>query len=520
MKKSVIAIGIIAILGYVGSSWYTGNVIKNNIDKKIEQITQKIDNDQDGFSITIEYSDYRQSIFSTNLHLTVKVIPKNFSWLIEDTKTLFNDDITIHHGPFPIIALSEGKFTPQMAWIEYAMSEALSPELWQLAGNQPFITAKLGMSYQENLTIKLANKALNLVDSDSNNNSEILSFINGSLEVSDGDINIEVNKHLSDLHAQVNIDKFIYKNYKNFSKPQVTLQKFNLSAYPNSDKTGIHYNINADKIALGSHNHYIEPRITFDNLKYQGDTLHKTGVIIPNHHTEMGKMTLEFNTSSEPVPDDQKIIINNLMVDQENIFNPTNNTVDGLLKADAESVLLGLPNVGSVSLDLSYQNIPVTMLSNNFDYTDFDDKQTSLNSQISLNKFHFKNTIGEVNANAFVALSGIRSRLERFIININNIDSLKLNVDAPFNVLAYFSAQLKTPNEEALTPEQIEKENLSIKSSIAENNFIKIPLFTFEKNNIEGVYSEVDYAKDKQEATLNGQILPIQDFLQKVFGDN
>ncbi|MWP61775.1 DUF945 family protein [Gilliamella sp. Pas-s25] len=515
MKKSVIAIGIIAILGYVSSSWYTGNVIKNNIDNKIEQITQKIDNDQDEFSIVIEYSDYQQSIFSTNLHLTVKVIPKSFSWLIEDTKTLFNDDITIHHGPFPIIALSEGRFTPQMAWIEYAMSEALSPELWQLAGNQPFITAKLGMSYQENLTIKLDNKALNLVDSDSNNNSEILKFINGSLEVSDGNINIEVNKDLSDLYAQVDIDKFIYKN---FSKPQITLQKFNLSAYPNLDKTEINYNINADKIALVARDSYIKTHIMFDNIKYQGDILHKTGTTIPNIHTEIDKITLE-NAYSDPVSDDKKFIINNLTVDLENTFNPINNTVDGLLKANAKSVLLGLPNLGSVSLDLSYQNIPASMLSNNYDNTDFNDEQTSLNSQISLNKFHFKNTIGEVNANAFVALSGLRSKLERFIINIDNIDSLKLNVDVPFYVLAYCSAQLETQNEETLTTEQIENEYLSIKSMV-KDEFSKIPLFTFEKNNIEGIYSEVDYSKDKQEAMLNGQMLPQQDFLQKVFEDN
>jgi uncharacterized protein YdgA (DUF945 family) len=517
MKKSIITIGIIAILGYVGSSWYTGNIIKNNIDKKIEQITQKINNDQDLFNIMIEYSDYQQSIFSTKLHLTVKLASK--SLLIDDTKTLFNDDITIHHGPFPITALSEGKFTPQMAWMKYAMSETLSPELWQLAGNQPFITANIGMNYQEDLSIKLANKALNLVNSDSDKNTEIWRFIGGSLEVSDGDINIEFNKDLSQLYAHVNIDKFIYKNDKDFSKPQVTLQKFNLSAYPNSDKTGIHYNLNADKMAFGTHNHYTEPHITFDNLKYQGDIFHKTGAIIPNDHTEIGKITFIINASSESVPDDQKLIINNLTVDQENTFTPTNNTVDGLLKANAESLLLGLPNLGNVSLDLSYQNIPVSMLFNRFDNTDFDDEQTLLNPKISLNKFNFRNTMGEVNANAFVTLSGIRSRLERFMVNIDNIDSLKLNVDAPFNVLAYTVAQLKKPNKEALTPEEIEKENLSIKS-IIKDEFSKILLFTFEKNNIEGLYSEVDYAKDKQEVKLNGQTLQKSDFLQKILKNN
>lgn len=518
MKKSIITIGIIAILGYVGSSWYTGNIIKNNIDKKIEQITQKINNDQDFFNMMIEYSDYQQSIFSTKLHLTVKLAPK--SLLIDDTKTLFNNDITIHHGPFPITALSEGKFTPQMAWVEYAMSETLSPELWQLAGNQPFITANIGMNYQGDLSIKLANKALNLVDSDSGKNTEIWRFIGGSLEVSDGNINVEVNKDLSELYAKMNIDKFIYKNDKDFSKPLFTLQKFNLSAYSNSDKTGTHYNINADKIVLGAYNHHTKPHITFDNLKYQGDILHKTGAIIPNEHTEIGKITFEFeNAYFQSVPDDQKLIINNLTVDQKNTFAPTNNTVDGLLKANIESVLLDLQNLGSVSLDLSYQNIPVSMLFNRFDNTDFDDEQTSLNPKISLNKFNFRNTMGEVNANAFVTLSGIRSRLERFMVDIDNIDSLKLNVDAPFNVLAYTVAQLKTQNKGALTPEEIEKENLSIKS-IIKDEFSKIPLFTFEKNNIEGLYSEVDYAKDKQEATLNEQTLPKQEFLQKVFGDN
>ncbi|MWP46734.1 DUF945 family protein [Gilliamella sp. Pas-s27] len=517
MKKGIIAIGLIAILGYVGSSWYTGNIIKHNIDKKIEQITQKIDNDQDLFNVIIEYSDYQQSIFSTKLHLTVKLASKNL--LIDDTKMVFNDNITIHHGPFPITALAEGKFAPQMAWVEYAMSETLSPELWQLAGNQPFITANIGINYREDLTIKLTNKALNLVDSDSDENTEIWRFIGGSLEVSDGDINIEFNKDLSQLYAHVNIDKFIYKNDKDVSKPQVTLQKFNLSAYPNSDKTGIHYNLNADKMAFGTHNHYTEPHITFDNLKYQGDIFHKTGAIIPNEHTEIGKITFVINASSESLSDDQKLIINNLTVDQENTFTPTNNTVDGLLKANAESLLLGLPNLGSASLDISYKNIPVSILSNHFDHTDFDDKQTSLNPQISLNKLNLKTPVGEVNANAFVTLSGIRSRLERFMVDIDNIDSLKLNVDAPFNVLAYTVAQLKNPKKEALTPDQIEKESLSIKS-ITKDEFSKMPLFTFEKNNTEGIYSEVDYAKDKQEVKLNGQTLQKSDFLQKILKNN
>ena len=99
MKKSIVAVGVIAVLavGYVGISWHTGNMIESNIDRKINQFSQKVNQNLSGYNLAISYSDYQKNIFSTKMHVTIKLSPKEMSGEQEneESSTLFDDDITI-----------------------------------------------------------------------------------------------------------------------------------------------------------------------------------------------------------------------------------------------------------------------------------------------------------------------------------------------------------------------------------------------------------------------------------------
>jgi len=96
MKKTVIAASIILIIGatYTISSWYTGNIIENNIDDKITQITNEINQYKNVPDINIQYDDYHKGIFSTSFHLKV-----NTANLENNKSTIFDDRVTIYHGP-------------------------------------------------------------------------------------------------------------------------------------------------------------------------------------------------------------------------------------------------------------------------------------------------------------------------------------------------------------------------------------------------------------------------------------
>jgi uncharacterized protein YdgA (DUF945 family) len=519
IKKSIITTAIIAVLGsgYIGASWHTGNMIEANIDNKIQQITKQVDNYQNLFNVVIEYSDYQKAIFSTQLHLTIKLVPKDTDLQLEQDKkqaekkqeetTIFNDEITIHHGPFPMMALAEGKFTPQIAWINYAMPEKSAPELWKLAGNQSFITANMGISYHEYLTIKLTNKALKLTDSAFTSHFDANYFIHGGLDVSDGNVIIESNEDFSSIVAKANIDKFNY--YDNPKEPIITLNKFNLLAEPRPEKKGVNYTINANKIAFLI-DEYSASRLTLDHLKYQGSLNNKYQA--PNAHVTIDKITFEPDINQF---NDSSIMIEKLTIAEENTLS-TANTIDGWLKVDAQSVLFGQQHLGNGSLDLSYQGINIAMILNNFDIDLYEadvNQQAPANIKLALNKLHWQNPAGDINANFFCNISGEWAELQQLMLGIDNIDSLKLKIDAPFNVLAYYLAQIKTPNANEVTQEQLTNAFATLKTN-AKKLFGKSKMFTFNKDQNEGYYSDIKYTKGDQNVTVNGHLLDKRDFFE------
>ena len=121
MKKSTLAIGVIAILGlgYVGIAWHTGNVIEAELDNTLKNLTKQVNSLQNDVEVQITHSNDEKGIFSTKTH--IKIIAESAS--ASSTITLYDEDVIIHHGPFPLAALKQGTFSPQMAWLEYQGTE-------------------------------------------------------------------------------------------------------------------------------------------------------------------------------------------------------------------------------------------------------------------------------------------------------------------------------------------------------------------------------------------------------------
>ncbi|NUF50136.1 YdgA family protein [Gilliamella sp. ESL0250] len=423
MKKTTLAIGIIAVLGiaYVGTAWYTGNMIENHIDNQLAQITNKFNQSQDDFVVSVIKSNYEKHIFSTKLHLTVTASLQNATGEDAQPETLFDDDVTIHHGPFPVAALAKGTFAPQMAWLEYEMAEQANPTLWKLAGNQPFITGHAGISYGEYITVKLASKAIKATQNE-------IPVIDGAFEIGKGNYTISSYTSGSDISTKVEIDKI--------------------------------------------------------------------------------SLTYPISLRANPV----SIVINKFVMDQKNVLNNATNTVDGSFFSRVDSIIFGQQNLGNGSLDFDFKGLDKQLFSNQLgmDYPDSGDTNKKHNIQFSLNKFNWHNAAGDLNANLKFDISDVdSSAIDK--ADYEKINSLKLKLEAPFDVLAHLSAQIENANASEVTPEQVAKakQNLQFMSAFLVGN---AKFLTLSNDKTQGIYSDVSLTKDSNEVSVNGKTMTKEEF--------
>lgn len=430
MKKTTLAIGIFAVLGvaYVGTAWHTGNMIENNIDNELVQITNKINQTQNDFTFNIIKSNYEKNIFSTKLHLTITASLQNATGDDAQPKTLFSDDVTIHHGPFPIVALAKGSFAPKMAWLEYEMSEQTNPTLWKLAGNQPFITGHAGISYGEYITVKLASKAIKVTQ----NEVPFFPRIDSALELGEGKYTFGSYTTGSDISTKIEIDKI-------------------LLTYPAS-----------------------------------------------------------FN--SKPV----SVVINKFVMDEKNVLNDVTNTVDGSFSSSVDSIIYGQQNLGYGSIDIDFKGLDKHLFTNQLGigYPDSDDTEQKHYINFSLNKLNWHNPAGDINLNLIFSMSDVDSTAIDEA-DYDKIDSLKLKLEAPFDVLAYTSAQIENPNSNTVTPEQIAKANQNLQMMSA--FFISSSqYFTSSNGKTKGIYSDISLTKDSDEVNVNGKKVTKEEFFEQL----
>lgn len=496
MKKSILIIISALGLGYIGISWHTGNIIEREFDNNLQSLTEKINSYQQLFDITISKSHYQKNIFSTKVHLTFTLSPKNQSQ--KNTLKIFDDDLTIYHGPFPTAALANGVFTPKFAWIEYEMSKITSPELWKMAGNKSFITGHASIGYGQSLIVKLATKAIKL------NHSKL------ELYISDVIYNLESGEDRNQLISTLKFDNLTF--YKN-KQDSISFEQFILTAKPNQDQIEYKMNLGNLHINVGTINRFLFDISNIENKGHYALNIDEQGIFtIPNIDSITNIDKIKFTSTYVP-----PIGINNLNIKLSSKLND-NLTVDGSFITNINSITYGNQNLGSGKLDINYEGIdsedlgypvdPITKekwLINNF--------LTSSNRKISLNNLSWHNDEGDIVIRALIEITDDIYKYR----NIDKTKALKWDMDIPIKVLGRIKAQADNPRDNNVQLEEIQSSSREL--FIICNQFLRDnPLFKFDKNNEKGIYSNIDYnlERDKDEVDVNDKKLNKQDFFNQL----
>lgn len=507
MKKSIVATGVIAILafGYIGTSMHTGNLIEENLDTDLAVFAQQVNSSQQMFNLQISHNNDEKGIFSTKTHLKVTLTPKN--QIINDDDgsviVLYDDDATIHHGPFPLAALANGSFSPQLAWLEFAITEKTNPTLWKLAGNKSFISGHAGLSYSDYLTVKLATESIKLTHSDFD-----LIEDDGVFELGKWNIVFEKQNNESDLTMQASLDKL---NLVIDPNNVISFNGLNMSFKPEQNKTTVDYDINISSLKMKSIEYGSYTDIDFNDLTSKGNVNYKDYKI--SDQSEINRLTVSTNRSTSNAVNN--IELNKFVLNQQMELNPKNHAVDGSLFTSVDSIIYGKQNLGNGSLDLNFKGFDKKDIFKGF-YMDYLDdledfvEDMPFNTTLTLNKFNWHNDAGDININFVLDIHDLN-----YILNSGDdsgkdtderIDTFKLKVEAPFDVMAQFYAQFENPQNSEVTEQQVN----SVKSNImlsAEMFLGHVPIFVFNNGKTDGIFSDISVTKDSDEVQVNGETM-------------
>lgn len=507
MKKSIVATGVIAILafGYIGTSMHTGNLIEENLDTDLAVFAQQVNSSQQMFNLQISHNNDEKGIFSTKTHLKVTLTQKN--QIINDDDgsviVLYDDDATIHHGPFPLAALANGSFSPQLAWLEFAITEKTNPTLWKLAGNKPYISGHAGVSYSDYLTVKLATESIKLTHSDFD-----LIEDDGVFELGKWNIVFEKQNNESDLTMQASLDKL---NLVIDPNNVISFNGLNMSFKPEQNKTTVDYDINISSLKMKSIEYGSYTDIDFNDLTSKGNVNYKDYKI--SDQSEINRLTVSTNRSTSNAVNN--IELNKFVLNQQIELNPKNHAVDGSLFTSVDSIIYGKQNLGNGSLDLNFKGFDKKDIFKGF-YMDYLDdledfvEDMPFNTTLTLNKFNWHNDAGDININFVLDINDLN-----YILNSGDdtgkdtderIDTFKLKVEAPFDVMAQFYAQFENPQNSEVTEQQVN----SVKSNImlsAEMFLGHVPIFVFNNGKTDGIFSDISVTKDSDEVQVNGETM-------------
>lgn len=117
MKKSLVAIGVIVVLGaaWTGASWYTGKQFEQRLPGMLGEANSRLKAAYPEAGVQLAYRDYHRSVFHSKLDLVVQSdgSPNGQKMLKPGEEILVNEKID--HGPFPLAQLKKGVLLPSMA---------------------------------------------------------------------------------------------------------------------------------------------------------------------------------------------------------------------------------------------------------------------------------------------------------------------------------------------------------------------------------------------------------------------
>jgi uncharacterized protein YdgA (DUF945 family) len=136
-------------------------------------------------------------------------------------------------------------------------------------------------------------------------------------------------------------------------------------------------------------------------------------------------------------------------------------------------------------------------------YTDLSSVNPEQHTKLSIKKFNWHTPSGDINISLMLDLFDI-DNMSLVQKNSERINSLKLKLEAPFDVLARISAQIENSNNDNVTQQQITKSNQLIQSVAASLTY-NFPFLALTNGKTDGFYLDISLTKDSDEVSVNGK---------------
>lgn len=510
MKKIKFTIGIVTVLsiGYLGSTWYIGNKIEKEIDNTLSLISENINSSNDMSKINITKSHYEKGLFSTKLHLTITESLDYQTELDNDKNILFSDDITIYHGPFPFVNIAKGDFMPQVATIDYQMTEKAFPELWKWSNNQSFITGHASLSFQKEFNIYLKNNPINI-------NLVNHVFGENNFYLSEGECFFNVSKDFSTVSINSHWDKLeLTSEFRNLS---LKLDQVSIKTEPESSHNSLNYVLELKNLYYSEENYDLVDRNDENEMTYKKELNFQDVKAVRNGDFKNGilqnNLAINKVISQNIFNDNATAILNQILINQS--VNQTDENYYDSINFKIGSLTYGNQNLGSISSNNEFINMDgISMLwfvlgefGFGIEFSDPYDVNPDKDNRSMSYKFNWHSNVGDINADLLVDYKSNTSF--RGLSFDDNINLFKLKLDMPFNVINYIAAQFENLQQNIVTQKQIDEIDIGndIKSWLEDSI-----LFTFEKNGMKGIYSDANYSGDTHQAEVNGKIYSEDDF--------
>lgn len=511
MKKIKFTIGIVTVLsiGYLGSTWYIGNKIEKEIDNTLSLISENINSSNDMSKINITKSHYDKGLFSTKLHLTITESLDYQTDLDNDKNILFSDDITIYHGPFPFVNIAKGDFMPQVATIDYQMTEKAFPDLWKWSNNQSFITGNASLSFQKEFNIYLKNNPINI-------NLVNHVFGENNFYLSEGECFFNVSKDFSTVSINSHWDKLeLTSEFRNLS---LKLDQVSIKTEPESSHNSLNYVLELKNLYYSEENYDLVDRNDENEMTYKKELNFQDVKAVRNGDFKNGilqnNLAINKVISQNIFNDNATAILNQILINQS--VNQTDENYYDSINFKIGSLTYGNQNLGSISSNNEFINMDgISMLwfvlggfGFGIEFSDPYDVNPDKDNRSMSYKFNWHSNVGDINADLLVDYKSNTS-FRGFSSNDNNINLFKLKLDMPFDVINYIAAQFENHQQDVVTQKQIDEIDIGndIKSWLEDSIF-----FTFDKNGMKDIYIDATYSGDTHQAEVNGKIYSEDDF--------
>ncbi|WP_127959288.1 YdgA family protein [Serratia microhaemolytica] len=160
MKKSLVAVGVIAALGVIwtGAAWYTGKQLQQRLPSSLQQLNQQLTAQFPGANLAITVEDYQRGVFSSKMRHVLHISSAGRS----DKQTV-SFLTTVDHGPFPQSELKRFNLLPSMAAAHSTLENTpYSAGVFRITkGESPF-TLDSRFSYGQTMAVRLNIIPLNL----------------------------------------------------------------------------------------------------------------------------------------------------------------------------------------------------------------------------------------------------------------------------------------------------------------------------------------------------------------------